>query len=118
MQAFITESQRQYEERQRARAIRDENRAQNNREWRERQLGHIERWQSRIQNSRDFIERLQDQISNDQEKLASARTLEFAERVQGWIGEKLAKIAQVESEISGLISQINDVRSKLENSRD
>lgn len=117
VQEFIGESQRQYEERQRARAARDAERAEKQREWRERQEEHLARWQSRIDNGDAFIDRLKGQIEELEEKRDGARTSEFAERVQGWIDEKQEKIAEVRAELNELRNRISDVQRRLNGSQ-
>jgi hypothetical protein len=112
---LVQQSQRQYEERQRA---RDTERAEKQREWRERQEGISARWQSRIDNGSAFIERLESQVEELQEKKDGARTGEFADRVQGWIDEKREKIAEVQTEINELRNRISDVQQRLEENRD
>lgn len=106
---FIEETQRQYQVRQAARTQRDQ-------EWRQRQGENIDRWQSRINNSTEFVERLEAQISDLEVKLASARTTDFAERVQGWIEEKVEKIKEARAQISELQTRINDVQQRLRES--
>lgn len=117
VQEFIGESQRLWEERQRNRAARDAAREENQREWRERQVGHIGRWQSRINNSSEFIGRLLGQIAELEVKKATARSGDFADRVQGWIDEKYEKITEVRAEILELQTRIDDVKQRLNESR-
>ena len=65
---YIGEQKLQWEERKRARAVRDAEREVQHREWVDRQRSLIARWASRIDQSESFIRRLKEQISIDMAK--------------------------------------------------
>jgi DNA repair exonuclease SbcCD ATPase subunit len=114
---YMGEQQREYEDRQRARAERQAEFEQRNREWRDRQEGHIARWTKRVENQSAYIASLEGQIEDLQDKLDGARNGDFADKVRGWIDEKREKIRSVQTDIDELTDKINDVREKLDKDR-
>ena len=82
-------------------------------EWVARMHENTGRWEALIEKNEGVIERLRDQIADCEEKLAGARTSDYAAMVQGWIDEKEDKIRDIQSTNRELEARIHDVQSKL-----
>ena len=82
-------------------------------EWLDRMEGHLERWTDLMRKNEDVIARLEDQIHHLEEEANNARTDEYAERVQGWIGEKRQKIKDIQETNRGLEEKINSVKDRI-----
>ncbi len=99
----------------RAWATANDTAKQNHDEWRERMEGHVEHWMELIEKNEEIIRRLEAQIEKCGAMEANARTDEFAERVRGWIEEKLDKITDIRRSIEELEEKIESLKRKLSN---
>jgi len=102
---------------------RDERRRKHDQwvEGQRRWIGNQESWilgrTEQVEKAQQFITRLEAQIDDLQDKLAGARTDDFANRVRGWIEEKYDKIAEVNRQISDLEEKIRDAQSRVAEAR-
>lgn len=83
-------------------------------EWRERTEDHIERWMELHRKNESVIASIEEQIERCEEMESSARSSEFAERVRGWIEEKLDKIRDIRHTNLELEERIESAKGKLE----
>ena len=82
-------------------------------EWRERMENHVERWTELYEKNEDVVAKLEQQIEECEEMESSAKSEDFAERVRGWIDEKMAKIRDIQSTNRELEEKIRSAKSKL-----
>ena len=83
------------------------------REWRERMEDHVERWLELHRKNESVIASLEEQVERCEEMESSARSSEFAERVRGWIEEKLDKVRDIRRTNQELEERIESAKGKL-----
>jgi hypothetical protein len=74
---------------------------------------HVERWLELYRKNESVIASLEEQVERCEEMESSARSSEFAERVRGWIGEKLDKILDIRRTNHELEERIESAKGKL-----
>ena len=74
----------------------------------------IDRFQDFIHQNNEKNTHLQNKVAEDEERRDSARTTDFADKVQGWIDEKEERIQEVERRNSELMDKIADIEAKLD----
>jgi hypothetical protein len=82
-------------------------------EWRERMENHVERWTELYEKNEDVVAKLEQQIEECEEMESNAKSDDFAERVRGWIDEKMAKIRDIQRTNRELEEKIRSAKSKL-----
>jgi hypothetical protein len=91
---------------------RDERRRQRQ-EWIERMQGHITRWSEQITNLEGLRERIEGEIRDCEERIAAARSEDFAETVRGWIREKEERLQSIRQSVEALQEKIKSVEAKI-----
>lgn len=82
-------------------------------EWRDRMETKRDRMLEIRERQLEYLNRLKDQIDDLEEQASSARTEEHAERVRGWIQQRLEKMEEVQRGIVELQEKISDVTERL-----
>jgi uncharacterized protein YaaN involved in tellurite resistance len=74
---------------------------------------HVERWTELYEKNEDVVAKLEQQIEECEEMESNAKSDDFAERVRGWIDEKMAKIRDIQRTNRELEEKIRSAKSKL-----
>ncbi|MFT3912443.1 MAG: hypothetical protein QM737_23650 [Ferruginibacter sp.] len=78
------------------------------------QLGFLEKQEARYTSQQDYLNKLHDQMEDLEDKLATAWTDDFKNKVTGWIDEKNAKISEVENSLPDIEEKITDVKKNID----
>lgn len=90
-----------------------EGQSQRAQEWRDRQQSKISRWLEARHKNEERLDHIEAQIEKCRNMLATARTREHEERVEGWIAENYVRLREIQGWNDDLDAKIASVRDKL-----
>lgn len=88
-------------------------REQRHADWKERQEAGLQRLLEAREKVEDFIGRIEENLSANEERLASAWSDDFIERVSGWISEDQDKLRDAQDSLAELNRKIEDTENRL-----
>jgi hypothetical protein len=92
--------------------LKEEKRLKHER-WLDRMYENIDRWTSLMEKNEGVIDRLEQLIDEDEDRIANARSDDFACTVQGWIDEKQQKIRDIMETNRSLEEKIDSFKRKI-----